>query len=65
MINVDDGTTAAEVAAAVEKLGNPLATPPFQTSRTVSPFPGRLQGDTGAAGLWVDGRLWEPSLINT
>ncbi|QUI33256.1 FtsK/SpoIIIE domain-containing protein [Streptomyces alfalfae] len=60
LINVDDGTTAAEVAAAVEKLGNPLATPPFQTSRTVSPFPGRLQGDTGAAGLWVDGRLWEP-----
>ncbi|WP_369211614.1 FtsK/SpoIIIE domain-containing protein [Streptomyces flavofungini] len=60
LINVDDGTTAAEVAAAVERLGSPVAALPFPPPGMVTPFPGQPQRTTGGTGLWVDGRLWEP-----
>ncbi|MCX4235988.1 MULTISPECIES: FtsK/SpoIIIE domain-containing protein [Streptomyces] len=63
VINVDDGTTAAEVAAAVERLrvrGGPAS---FAAQGVVTPLPGQApswQRPAAAAGLWVDGRLCDP-----
>lgn len=63
VINVDDGTTAAEVAAAVDRLygrGSPVS---FSTQGVVTPLPARApawQRSAADAGLWVDGRLCEP-----
>ncbi|MER5222155.1 FtsK/SpoIIIE domain-containing protein [Streptomyces flaveus] len=63
VINVDDGTTAAEVAAAVDRLygrGSPVS---FSIQGVVTPLPARTpawQRSAADAGLWVDGRLCEP-----
>ncbi|MEU9879298.1 FtsK/SpoIIIE domain-containing protein [Streptomyces phaeochromogenes] len=63
VINVDDGTTAAEVAAAVDRLhgqGDPVS---FSAQGVVTPLPGQApswQRPAAGAGLWVDGRLCEP-----
>ncbi|WP_406488687.1 FtsK/SpoIIIE domain-containing protein [Streptomyces phaeochromogenes] len=63
VINVDDGTTAAEVAAAVDRLhgrGDPVS---FSAQGVVTSLPGQApswQRPAAGAGLWVDGRLCEP-----
>ncbi|MGI5197339.1 FtsK/SpoIIIE domain-containing protein [Streptomyces sp. CA-288835] len=63
VINVDDGTTAAEVAAAVDRLhgwGSPVS---FAAQGVVTPLPARApswQRSTAGAGLWVDGRFCAP-----
>jgi S-DNA-T family DNA segregation ATPase FtsK/SpoIIIE len=63
VINVDEGTTAAEVAAAVDRLHGRGGPESFSTQGVVTPFPGRApswQRPPTGAGLWVDGRLCEP-----
>lgn len=44
LINIDDGTTAAEVAAAVERLNGRDSAIPFQMPGVVTPSPGRVPG---------------------
>lgn len=63
VINVDDGTTAAEVAAAVERLQTRGGPASFAAQGVVTPLPGQApswQRAAVAAGLWVDGRLCAP-----
>ncbi|QEV19539.1 FtsK/SpoIIIE domain-containing protein [Streptomyces alboniger] len=64
LINIDEGSTAAEVAAAVERLSNPRTLTPVSPG-VVNPLPGRAlsweaQKAATGAGLWIDGQFWEP-----
>lgn len=65
LINIDDGTTAAEVAAAVERLNGQDSALLFEVPGVVTPSPGRAPGwhqptAAGSGRLWVDGTPCEP-----
>ncbi|MFD9861975.1 FtsK/SpoIIIE domain-containing protein [Streptomyces alboflavus] len=64
MLSVDDGTTAAEVAAALDRLGGRREGFPVFSVPEVIPITGRTPqpraAAAGATGLWVDGRYCAP-----